>query len=252
MDQAARTLKLTVEYDGTDFFGYQSQGAGERTVQSVLQETVSRIVDQPVILHAAGRTDTGVHALGQIVSFQTTGKIPTQRLAIALNSSLPRDLAVARAEDAPDGFHARFSARSRTYGYLLSTRRARSAVWGRYSLHCRRPLDRAAMRAAGATLVGTHDFAAYARGGGSPGPTTVRDLTHLSIRRFGDDRLLVIVTANGFLRTMVRNIVGVMVAVGVGDLEPGAAREILDTRSRTLNPVAPAAPHGLFLMRVQY
>lgn len=115
-----------MEYDGTDFCGYQTQGQGERTVQSVLTQTLSRLLPrEEVTLSAAGRTDTGVHALGQVVSFETNSDLPLERWAIALNSMLPRDLAVARAEEAPYGFHARFSARQRTYGYLIWTRRTR-------------------------------------------------------------------------------------------------------------------------------
>ena len=247
-----RTLKLTIEYDGTDFCGYQTQGQGERTVQSVLAQAIETITQQDVTLAAAGRTDTGVHALGQVVSFQTSARVPTERLAIALNSILPRDVSVADAEDAPEGFHARFSARRRTYLYQLWTRRTRSALWGRYSLHVRRPLDVSAMREAGEALVGSHDFAAFAKSGGDPGPTTVRDLQSLDIRRKSDDRIIVRVSANGFLRSMVRNIVGTLLEVGVGDLPVDAVAAILAAGDRTGNPCAPAAPHGLCLLRVDY
>ena len=247
-----RNLKLTVEYDGTDFLGYQTQGKGERTVQSVLAEAIEKIVNHSVTLHAAGRTDTGVHALGQVVNFKTNGTIPIERLAIALNSNLPRGLAVVEAEEADPSFHARFSAKSRTYGYLLWTRRSRSAIYGRYALHIRRTVDVGRMREAAAVLKGSHDFAAFAKTGGSPGPSTVRELQRLSIRRLSDEKILFVVTANGFLRSMVRNIVGVMLEIGVGDLEPSAVQEILDTRDRVANPVAPAAPHGLCLLNVEY
>jgi tRNA pseudouridine38-40 synthase len=241
-----------VEYDGTDFFGYQSQGQGERTVQSVLAKALESLYARPIVFHAAGRTDTGVHALGQVVSFEADGRIPVERLAIALNSQLPRDIAVRGAAEAPPDFHARFSAVARTYGYLVWTPRTRSAIWGRYCLHVRRPLDQARMRDAARLLAGTHDFASYARGGGDPGPTTVRELKRLSIRRVSDDRMLFIATANGFLRSMVRNIVGVLLAVGYGDLPVDAVQEILAARDRTKNPIAPAAPHGLCLLRVDY
>ena len=186
-------------------------------------------------------------------SFRLRRSVPCrlERWAIALNSLLPPDLAVARAEEAPPGFHARFSARQRTYGYLIWTRRTRSAIWNRYSLHYRRPLDINAMRQAALPLLGAHDFAAFARSGGDPGATTVRDLRRLSVRpvRHG---LLVTVTANGFLRSMVRNLVGGLLAVGAGDVPPEALTETLATRDRTQNPIAPAAPQGLCLLRVDY
>lgn len=252
-EASTRTLKLTVEYDGTDFRGYQTQGQGERTVQGVLIAALKPLLpEEAVTLAGAGRTDTGVHALGQVVSFTTESRLPLERWAIALNSRLPPDVSVARAEEVPAGFHARFSARARTYQYLLWTRRSRSALWGRYSLHVRRPLDVPAMRTAARLLIGTHDFAAYARSGGDPGPTTVRNLYRLSIRRKSQGLIGVTVQANGFLRSMVRNLVGVLLAVGHGDLPPEAAARILDTRDRTQNPCAPAAPYGLCLWRVEY
>ncbi len=247
-----RTLKLTVEYDGTEFSGYQRQGQGERTVQSVLEETLKRLVPrEDITLYGAGRTDIGVHALGQVVSFQTESSLPLERWAIALNSLLPPDAAVAKAEEAAPEFHARYSARQRTYGYLIWTRRTRSALWGRYSLHYRGELDAELMRGAAKQLVGTHDFAAFARYGGNPGRTNVRDLRRLSVRRVPNG-LLVTAAANGFLRTMVRNLVGGLIAVGSGKVQAETLMEILATRDRVLNPIAPAAPQGLCLLRVDY
>ena len=185
------------------------------------------------------------------MSLETESALPLERWAIALNSMLPPDLAVARAEEAPPGFHARFSARQRTYAYLIWTRRTRSAIWNRYSLHCRRPLDLEAMRQAALPLIGAYDFAAFARSGGDPGATTVRDLRRLSVRQTRNG-LLVTATANGFLRSMVRNLVGALLAVGAGDVPPDVLTEILETRDRTRNPIAPAAPQGLCLLRVDY
>ena len=248
----ARKLKLTLEYDGTEFRGFQAQGKGERTVQSVLAMAVATLSPrEQIILNGAGRTDVGVHALGQVVSFETESALPTERWAIALNSLLPRDMAVASVEETAPDFHARFSARRRTYGYLIWTRRTRSALWGRYSLHYRRPLDIVLMRQAAFPLVGTHDFASFARAGGDPGRTTVRDLHRLSVRRT-QNGLLVTVTANGFLRSMVRNIVGGLVAAGAGDILPATLEELLARGDRALNPIPPAVPQGLCLLRVDY
>lgn len=247
-----RTLKLTIEYDGTDFKGYQYQRQGERTVQSVLQEVLGTLLprEQPT-LHAAGRTDTGVHALGQVVSFQTESALPLERWAIALNSLLPPDVAVARAEEVADDFHARFSARRRTYGYLIWTRRTRSAIWNRYSLHHRRPLNVEAMRQATRPFLGDQDFASFARQSSNPNATTTRTLYRLGVRRVPNG-LLVTACANGFLRTMVRNLVGGLLAVGVGEQTPDTLAEILSLRDRSRNPIPPALPQGLFLLRVDY
>lgn len=247
-----RTFKLIVEYDGTDFCGYQMQQPGVRTVQSALQEAVQSVMPGEWTLYAAGRTDTGVHGVGQVVSFTASGRIPTERLARALNGNLPTDIAVVRATEESLGFHARFSALSRTYIYLVSTAPTRSAIWGRYSFHVPQPLDIGAMQAAADALVGIHDFAAYARSGGDPGPTTVRDLLQFRIRRVGRDKIAFVLTANGFLRSMVRNLTGAVLEVGLGKLAQNAPLEILETRDRIQNPVPPLPPQGLCLLRVDY
>jgi tRNA pseudouridine38-40 synthase len=240
-----------VEYDGTDFCGFQTQ-KGVRTVQSVLGEAVQAVMPGGWTLHAAGRTDTGVHALGQVVSFTGVGSIPTGKLPQAMNRNLPRDVAVVSAEERPSEFHARFSALSRTYVYVVSTARVRSAIWSRYCYHVPQPLDMEAMRGAAAGLTGVRDFAAYARTGGDPGPSKVRDLMQFRIRSAGRDKIAFVLTANGFLRSMVRNLVGVVLEVGLGELAPDEPLAILDTRDRAKNPVPPVPPQGLCLLRVEY
>lgn len=206
---------------------------------------------EQIIVHAAGRTDTGVHALGQVISFQTFSSIPTERIAIALNSNLPADVSVSQAEQVGEEFHARFRARSRTYGYLLWTRTARSAIWGRYSLHIRSPLDVAAMQTSAAHLIGVHDFAAFAKTGDVK-HSTVREIKNLTVHRMSEGRVLVVVTATGFLRSMVRNIVGMLLEVGKSNTLPVTALAVLETGRRALNPYPAVAPHGLFLWRVEY
>ncbi len=241
-----------MEYDGTGFSGYQSQGQGERTVQSVIAQRLHQLSPREyAVIHAAGRTDTGVHALGQVISFATSSSIPIERFAIALNSILPADVSVSQAEEVPQQFHARFSAKSRTYGYLLWMRSTRSAIWGRYSLHVRVPLNIAAMRSAARDLVGIHDFAAYGKTGDVK-HSTIRKIESLNIYRLSEGRILVVVTATGFLRSMVRNIVGMLLEVGKGNASPRTAREVLQAGSRTRNPYPPVAAHGLFLWRVRY
>jgi len=245
-------LKLTLEYDGSDFNGYQLQGQGERTVQLVVANALNQLSPREQIkVYAAGRTDTGVHALGQVLSFQTSSSIPIGRFAIALNGNLPADVSVVQAEEVPEDFHARFSAKSRTYGYLLWTRTTRSAIWGRYSLHVRSPLNIAAMQSATRYLVGVHDFAAYAKTGDVKQPT-VREVKKLSIRCLTEGRILVVITATGFLRSMVRNIVGMLLEVGKENASPDTAWEVLQLGRRAANPYPPAAPQGLFLWHVRY
>lgn len=155
------------------------------------------------------------------------------------------------AEEVPDHFHARFSAKSRTYGYLLWTRSTRSAIWGRYSLHIRMQLNIVAMRSAAQYLVGVHDFAAYGKAGDVKN-STVRKIESLNIYCLTEGRILVVVTATGFLRSMVRNIVGMLLEVGKENAVPSVAEEILKMGSRTQNLYAPVAAHGLFLWHVRY
>lgn len=248
----ARTFKLVVEYDGTDFCGFQTQKSGLRTVQNVLEEAVQAVMPGPWLLHGAGRTDTGVHAVGQVISFTGRGRIPTGKLAEALNANLPRDIAVRSAEVSAANFHARHCAVSRTYIYLVSNEPTRSAIWSRYCYHESRPLDLEAMRRAAGGLTGIRDYAAYARIGGDPGPTTVRHLIQFRVRRVGRGKIAFVLSASGFLRSMVRNLVGVVLEVGLGELEPEAPFGILETRDRTRNPVPPVPPHGLCLLRVDY
>ena len=248
-----RNVKLTLEYDGTDFAGFQTQGQGERTVQTALERAIAQIIGQQTSVIAAGRTDAGVHARGQVVNFRTEGAIPTDRIAVALNGILPRDISIKRAEEVPEDFHARFSALQRTYVYLIWIEAQRSALWGRYSLHEPRPLDLAAMWEAARRLVGTYDFAAFANAGGEPGSTTVRDLRRLDVRLVKPGTLVTVTaTANAFLRSMVRNLVGALLAIGRGEMEIEDLARIARSGDRTSNPAPTAPPHGLCLMRVDY
>src|SRR5579862_7341972 len=160
-----RNIKLTLEYDGTDFAGFQTQGQGERTVQSTLERTLLELTGRETPVVAAGRTDAGVHARGQVVNFRTEWAIPIDRVTVALNGVLPNDMAAQKAEEVPEDFHARFSAKQRTYVYLIWTASERSALWGRFALHEPRSLDIVGMRQAASCLIGARDFGAFANAG---------------------------------------------------------------------------------------
>src|SRR5579871_1498919 len=243
-----RYFKATVEYDGTDFAGFQWQHS-MRTVQSTLETAIAQPTAETVRLTGAGRTDAGVHALGQVISFASATRIPLERMALALNSALPADIAVRRVEEVDPEFSARFSASSRVYGYLILNQRAPSALLRRYSALCREPLDTQAMQAGADLLLGEHDFAAFTNVR-EPGKTTFRDVSRCRILRY---RRFVIVRieANAFLRGMVRTIVGTLMEVGTGKREPDAIRFLLEACDRTLaGPSAP--PQGLCLMKVNY
>lgn len=237
-----------MEYDGTDFAGFQYQ-LDVRSVQSVIEEAVKRITGQAVRVSGAGRTDAGVHALGQVVGFTVDTRIPLDRMVPALNSGLPVDVRIGRVDEVGPEFHARFDAVSRKYVYLILNRRAPSALFGRYSWHVPHRLDAAAMHDAGMRLQGEFDYAAWANDL-REARTSVRRLTRCAVRARGPF-VMVAVEANAFLKGMVRNIVGTLEQVGCGRRLPDDMDRI--TRSLDRGQAGPTAPaRGLCLVRVRY
>ncbi len=248
-----RTLKLLIEYDGTGYCGWQRQrgsaAGGAPSVQATLEAAVAAVTGEAAEVVGAGRTDAGVHACGQVASLVTRSRIAAGRMPAALNGHLPYDIRVLAAEDAPDGFHARHDAVARTYRYEILNRRAPSALRRYRAYHVPEPLDAEAMRRALAPLVGRHDFAAY-RGAGSHAKTTACVVREAVWRRDGD-LLALTITADRFLRHMVRMLVGTLVRVGRGRLEPESpVRFLADPDNRRTGPTAPA--HALYLVRVDY
>ncbi len=257
-----RTLKLTLAYDGTRFVGWQRQAQGT-SIQGLLEEAVARLEGAPVTVHGAGRTDAGVHALGQVASVGVTCALDAGTVLRAMNAHLPEDVRVTGVEEAAADFHARFSARSKTYRYLIRLARTPNPFDRAYAWHLSDPLDLAAMQEAAGVLVGTHDFAAF-RSAGTDVSTTLRTLTQSELvevpaaRPFAPSeldpasRLLAYeVAGNGFLRHMVRAIVGTLVDVGRGRRAPADVRAML-TGGRRSDAGATAPPQGLFLVRVDY
>jgi tRNA pseudouridine38-40 synthase len=246
------TFRLTLAYDGTDFAGWQRQPA-KRTIQGQLEEALERITGQRPKCVASGRTDAGVHALGQVVSFASATRLVPPVLTKALNAELPEDLHVFEVAHAPNEFHALRDAVRKRYRYVIEDGRLRDLFERRYLWHIYQRLDIEAMQAAAAPLIGTHDFTSYETSG-SPRLTTVRTVLDLTVERHHADlteRILIEVEADGFLYNMVRNIVGTLVEVGKGKQSAAWPAEVLALRDRTkAGMTAPA--QGLFLVGVEY
>jgi tRNA pseudouridine38-40 synthase len=243
-----RTLKLTVAYDGTRFVGWQRQADGE-SIQGRLEEALARFEGGPVTVHGAGRTDAGVHALGQVASAEVSFTHDAAAILRGLNASLPPDIRIVNVADAPPGFHARFSARSKTYRYVISHAPVASPFDRAFAWHLPEPLDVDRMRAAAAALVGTHDFAAF-QSTGSETSGTVRTMTRSQITGRGDV-IEYEISGDAFLRHMVRAIVGTLVEIGRGWRSPDSMASLLAGGDRG-QAGATAPPHGLFLVRVDY
>jgi tRNA pseudouridine38-40 synthase len=248
-DVLPRKLKLTLEYDGTAYRGWQVQAEGA-TIQGVLEEKLEVITGTPVRVTGAGRTDSGVHALAQVASFETRSEIAPEQLVRALNALLPPDIAAQEAELVGPDFDARRSARGKIYHYQIWNAERRSAFHGRYAWRLRRPLQQGAMRAAAAHLLGEHDFSAF-RAADCPAKHPVRTVRRIEITELQAPLVRIEIEATAFLKHMVRNIVGTLVEVGKGKRTPDDVARVLAGRDRTqAGPTAPA--HGLFLVRVHY
>jgi tRNA pseudouridine38-40 synthase len=243
-----RTLKLTVAYDGTRFVGWQRQSRGE-SIQGLLEDILARLEGAPVTVHGAGRTDAGVHALGQVASVRLAALHDTLTLTRALNAQLPPDVRVLGVDHQADDFHARFSARSKCYRYQVRHSAIADPFDRAFTWHVPEPLDVEAMRRAAATLVGTYDFKAF-QSAGSAVVDTVRTIIRSELVVRGD-LLLYEVAGSGFLRHMVRAIVGTLIETGRGRRSPESMGALLAGRVRAeAGKTAPA--HGLFLVRVDY
>ncbi len=243
-----RNLRLTLQYDGTDYCGFQRQ-PDVPTVQAVLEDRLGGQFGERITVAGASRTDAGVHALGQVVSFTSETTVPIERFCAAANSVLPDDIVVTQAQEASRTFHARFSARGKRYRYAIWNMPICPPMLRRYVWHYERPLDVETMRQGAEALVGKHDFASFALSG-SDTDSTVRHLWRLVCWRRGSFVLLTI-EGDGFLRGMCRSIVGTLVEIGRGKQPPEFAAAVLQARNRgAAGPTAPAK--GLCLMQVKY
>ncbi len=241
-------IRITVEYDGTDYVGWARQPNGP-SVQAALEKALAIVAQAPVLALASGRTDAGVHAAGQVVSFAPPCERPLKAWHIGVNSELPRDIAVVKAEHAPDGFDARRSASGKRYRYQIWNGPTRSPLHARTAWEIFRPLNVEAMARAAREFLGEHDFAAF-RAEGCDARTTVRTMRRVDVTGISGGGIAIEVEATAFLRHMVRAMVGTLVDIGHGKRANDIARVLASRDRGQAGPTAP--PHGLCLMEVYY
>jgi len=244
-----KNFKLTIEYDGSGYHGWQRQ-KGQCSIQEEIEKAVSIMTKAPVTLIGSGRTDAGVHALGQTANFHCETAIAAEAFRKGLNSLLPEDIIVRECIEIEESFHARFDVISKRYDYRILNREIPPAVCRQYVWHIRKPLNRRAMRLAARHILGAQDFKAF-EGAGSPRSHTVRHILHADIVEKKPDLLVFEIEGNGFLRFMVRNIVSTLVNAGLEKITPDDFRQTLLSRDRS-QAGATAPPGGLFLMSVTY
>jgi tRNA pseudouridine38-40 synthase len=243
-----RNFRLIIEYDGGAYHGWQRQSS-DSSIQSEIEKALCLVTGQKIAVIGSGRTDAGVHAIAQSACFRCDTPLTPDIFHKALNALLPSDIVIKACESAEIGFHARYDVKSKRYRYCILNRSVASAIGRQYSWHIKKPLDLAAMQHAGSCLLGIHDFKAF-QGEGTPVRSTVREIFFFGIDR-RDDLIDIEVEGNGFLRFMVRNIVGTLVDVGKGKITPEEFKQILESRDRGRAGIT-APPHGLFLVRVSY
>lgn len=243
-----RKIKLTVAYDGTNYYGWQRQ-KDLVTVQQVLEDRLSKIFDEPLSTAASGRTDTGVHALGQVVSFSTSGRIPVENIVKAARTVLPSDIAVLRAEQADSDFHARFCAKAKEYVYKIVQTDLPDPFLVNYAWLLDKKIDEKLMQQAASLIIGEHDFSSFRASGSTP-TQPVRTISSAKWKREGN-KLIFSIKGNGFLYHMVRNLVGSFVDVGTGKITVEDFGKILLAKDRNLAGKT-APPQGLYLAEVFY
>lgn len=243
-----RNIKLTLEYDGTNYLGWQKQKVGS-TIQQTLEEAISLLTNDSIEVIGSSRTDAGVHAKGFVANFKTNSKIPSEKFREAINFRLPNDIVILKSEEVEDSFHSRYNAKGKTYSYSILNRDVHCVIGKDYLYHVKRMLNVEVMKEACKYFIGTHDFIAF-RSSGSSTKTTIRTITELYIEEY-DDIIKIYVTGDGFLYNMVRIIVGTLLMVGTNKIEPLEIENIISDKDRTKAGICVPAT-GLVLEKVYY
>ncbi len=248
-----RNIKLSIEYDGTNYQGWQIQESPQKTIQGEIERALHIIFKSDISITGSGRTDSGVHALGQVANFNTESTMPNEEIIRALNGNLPEDISILKAEEVDPDFNARYSAKEKTYKYTILNRREKPAINRKTCLHFPHKLSMLKMQSACKFLIGTHDFKSFQAFDSSKperSQDTIRTIKQINVVRKGD-YITIFITADGFLYKMVRNIVGTLIDIGRKEIPPSEIKKILEGKDRELaSNTAPA--HGLCLVEVKY
>ena len=243
-----RNIKLTIEYDGKDFNGWQKQPT-KLNIQGTIEQAIKIVTGEEVDLMASGRTDAGVHAFGQVANFKTNSNIPIEKIPIALNSNLKKSIRIISAEEVDERFHSRLTCKRKTYRYVINNSEFSSAIYRNLETHIPQKLDIEKMKQAAKYFEGEHDFKAF-KASGTSSKSSVRTIYKAEVYQEGD-RIMIELTGNGFLYNMVRIIAGTLVEVGFGKIEPNTIPEIIENKKRE-NAGKTLPPNGLYLMKVIY
>ena len=243
-----RNIKLTIEYDGKDFNGWQIQPT-KLNIQGTIEQAIKQITGEDVELNASGRTDAGVHALGQLANFKTNSQIPIEKFAIAINSKLKRSIVIKKAEEVDERFHSRLSCKKKTYRYIINNSPEGTAIYRNLETHIPQKLDLSQMKKAIKYFEGEHDFKAF-KASGTSSKSSVRTIYKADIYQ-ENEKIFIEITGNGFLYNMVRIIVGTLVEVGLGKIKPEKIIDIIQQGKRE-NAGKTFPPNGLYLLKVMY
>ena len=244
-----RNIKLVIEYDGKEFNGWQKQPT-KLNIQGEIERAIKQITGEEVDLTASGRTDAGVHALGQVANFKTNSNIPIEKIPIALNSNLKKSIVIKSAEEVEERFHSRLNCKRKTYRYIINNSKYGTAIYRNLETHIPMKLDIQKMKEAVKYFEGEHDFKAF-KASGTSSKSSVRTIYKAEVIEAGNERIYIELTGNGFLYNMVRIISGTLVEVGLGKIEPNEIKTIIDSQKRE-NAGKTLPPQGLYLIKVEY
>ena len=244
-----RNIKLVIEYDGKDFNGWQKQPT-KLNIQGEIEKVIKQITGEDVDLTASGRTDAGVHALGQVANFKTNSNIPIEKIPIALNSNLKKSIVIKSAEEVEERFHSRLNCKRKTYRYIINNSKYGTAIYRNLETHIPMKLDIQKMQQAVKYFEGEHDFKAF-KASGTSSKSSVRTIYKAEVIDVGNERIYIELTGNGFLYNMVRIIAGTLVEVGMGKIEPQEIKTIIESQKRE-NAGKTLPPQGLYLVNVEY